>query len=232
MQEKLLIKILITVMATAIIWVLTKNNNLNNLKLNTSQVNIQPVSQLPQSPQNIQYMPTNIPNVATPLYPHPTTYPISRDIVREYDYNKIADPLEDPVRRVARHELMPAVMRRSIDYPTRGYPDNFTQQGVLIKMRSRKNNKEEEEENKENKDNKDNNNKLLRLFGRQEYPGSNKYEYYVLVSSGNDLIKIGLDNKNNKELYCGDNIYISELNEDYRVKLHKYDAPKYYPDIL
>ena len=145
----------------------------------------------------------------------------SIDIIRNYDYNKIDDPLVEPTRRVPRHEIHPHIMKQMIDIPTRGYPDNFTQYGVLTRM------------NKDNNTNEDNyDNKIIRLFGRQEYPGSYKHEYYTTVNSGNDQIKIPINTKNRKELYDGDKVRVDELHGTYEVKLHKYDAPKYYPDIL
>lgn len=102
-----------------------------------------------------------------------------------------------------------------IDIPTRGYPDNYTQIGILL----------------DTKKSTSNPNNIVRLFGRQTYPGSNKYEYYITVSSGQDIIKIPLETKR-LELYDDDEIYIQELNSTYRVKLYDYDAPRYYPDVL
>jgi len=184
-----------------------------------SIINQQPSSQQLSSSSSIQVVapppPSNMYPVTYPLYPQPTTYPINYDILRDYDYNKITDVLESPVRRNDRSQIPTMLLRRQIDLATRGYPDNFTQQGTLISV------------SQKNPDNK-----LIRLFGRQEFPGSNRYEYYTMISSGNDLIKVGLDNKNGRELYCGDKIFIKELNDEYEVKLFKYDAPKYYPDII
>ena len=139
------------------------------------------------------------------------------DIIRDYDYRKLADPLEEPTRRVARHEIQPFYLKQMIDLPTHGYPDNFTQLGVLVKV----NNLQDTDTNR-----------VLRLFGRQEYPRSYKYEYYTAINSGLDQIKIPLDIKTKKELYDDDEVYIKELNSFYTVNLHKFDAPKYYPDII
>lgn len=139
------------------------------------------------------------------------------DVIRDYDYRKVFDPLEQPTRRVARHEIQPFYLKQMIDLPSRGYPDNFTQFGVLIKQGD---------------PNKNVDNKIIRLFGRQEFPGSNRYEYYTLINSGNDQIKVPIRNKRRDELYDGDKIYIKELDEHYKVSLHKFDEPKYYPDIL
>jgi len=149
----------------------------------------------------------------TPIKSHPTVYP-QKDIIRDYDYNKIYNPLEQPSRRIPRNELYPYHLKRNIDIPSQGYPDNFSQLGILIKQND--NNSE---------------NKILRLFGRQEYPRSERYEYYTAINSGLDQIKIPLDIKR-RELYDDDIVYVKELDSNYRVQLHKYDAPKYYPDIF
>ena len=69
------------------------------------------------------------------------------------------------------------------------------------------------------------------MFGRQQYPGSSRYDYYTSVSSGNDQIKIPISNKH-RELYDGDEIVIGELGQKYRVQLHDFDEPKYYPDLI
>ena len=75
-------------------------------------------------------------------------------------------------------------------------------------------------------------NKILRLFGRQEYPGSSKYEYYTMVNNGSDQIKLPIYDKRKNELYDGDIVYIRELDSNYKVSMHKYDQPKYYPDLM
>jgi hypothetical protein len=158
------------------------------------------------------------------------------DAIREYDYRKLNDPLENPARRIARHELPP------IDYPTRGYSDNFTQIGILTltnhkhdhtnnRKNNRKNKYNSEEELEYNVQSRYNENKILRLFGRQEYPRSDRYEYYTMINSGLDRIKIPL-NTRRRELYNDDIVYIPELNTKYVVRLYDYDMPKYYPDII
>ncbi|ARF09778.1 hypothetical protein Indivirus_3_27 [Indivirus ILV1] len=151
------------------------------------------------------------------------TQPISDPII-EYDYRKIFDPLTDPTRRVPRHEIPTLPFKRLLDFPTRGFPDNYTQIGILKLYETCKHGREK----KINLDN----NSILRLFGRQEYPGSNRYEYYTAINNGFDQIKIPVRNRRKNELYDGDEIFIDELDRKYRVKLLKYDAPKYYPDIV
>ena len=89
--------------------------------------------------------------------------------------------------------------------PTRGFPDRFKQVGVLIRIKNKSN---------------DDQNTILRLYGRQVYPGSNTYEYYTLVNSGLDKIEIPLNNKHNRELYTDDVIFIDELHTEYRVNIY------------
>lgn len=139
-----------------------------------------------------------------------------RDLVSDYDHRKIISPLEDPVRRVPRHWIPPAHIKRQIDIPTRGYPDTFHQIGLLTKQG--------DSDNKENK--------VLRLMGRETYPGSSKYEYFTRITDGNETINIPIENKHNKEYYDDDVIAVDTLGSDYKVKIFDYDAPKYYPDLL
>ena len=76
---------------------------------------------------------------------------------------------------------------------------------------------------------KTNENKLLQLFGRETYPTSHRFEYYTSISADVDRIKIPVESKNNRELYDGDIVNISEINEEYKVKLHKIDNYRYNP---
>lgn len=141
------------------------------------------------------------------------------DPVKEYDRSKVYDPLTSPTRRSPRDQIPPYYLKRRLDIHTRGYPDNYQQMGVLIRVSS--------------SESTDNYNKILRLFGRQKYPSSNKYEYYATINSGNDMIKIQIDNKYNKELYDDDIVTISALGTDtYKVSLYDNDTWTYYPDIL
>ena len=142
------------------------------------------------------------------------------DVVREYDYQKMEDPLEEPKKRIPRHEIPPIHINRYFDFPTRGYPDNFNQFGILVRQ---------------NRLNVDHENKVLRLYGRQTYPGSQFYEYYTAITSGLSQIKIPLNHKrrrNRRELFDDDIIFIKELNAKYKVQLFEYDSPRYYPHIL
>ena len=150
--------------------------------------------------------------------------------IKQYDYGKMYDVLENPARRVPRHELPPYHLKRLIDYPTRGYPDNYTQYGILKKINHNHHKPSGEHEHHNHQDNNESN-FIIRLLGRQQYPGSNKYEYYTMINNGFDQIKIPIYNRKN-ELYDGDEIFIRELESKYIVSLYNYDEPKYYPDLF
>jgi hypothetical protein len=153
---------------------------------------------------------THIPN-PTPMIsqslPSMTVTKI-QDPLKTYDYNTMYDPLKEPTRRVPRHQI-PLI---PIDYTSRGYTDDYTQFGILV-----------------SDDDKKSDNKILRLLGREIYPGANKYEYYTMINSGLDQIKIPVYTKRKDELYQDDDVYIKELGNKYKVHLYKYDAPRYYP---
>ena len=135
-----------------------------------------------------------------------------RDIIIR-DYKVLLDELTAPERRIPRHEYPNIQVRQNINVPTRGYPDNYQLMGILMR------------ENTET---------LYQLFGRQKYPGSSQYEYYV--KSGNDdmknNVKIPLENKNDKEIDDGQTINIPGTDPtkgEFKVKLYKYDLPRYIP---
>ena len=74
-------------------------------------------------------------------------------------------------------------------------------------------------------------NEILKLFGRETYPGSVQWEYYTTIFNGIDPIKIPIRTRQN-ELYHDDMIYIDALNCKYKIQLHRYDGRRYYPDLL
>jgi hypothetical protein len=155
------------------------------------------------------------PNV-NPLAPQqqPTHHQHVNDMVKIYDYRKIGDPLTEPTRRLPRHVIPTDYMQQYFDKHTRGQPDTYTLMGILLK-----------------EDNGYIDNRILKLFGRQTYPGSNRYEYYTFVEGGVGEIKLMLQNKNNKELMGDDTIDIPEVSATYSVQLHKIDEPRYYPNV-
>lgn len=117
-----------------------------------------------------------------------------------------------PERRLPRH-LRPGIrLKRRINIPTRGYPDKYSLQGIVIRKTDEK---------------------TLQLFGRQKYPGSSQWEYYAV---GNDSTsfpaKLPIKVKGDRELYDNDIVKLPYLNEskgEFKVKLYKLDSPRYMP---
>jgi hypothetical protein len=70
-------------------------------------------------------------------------------------------------------------------------------------------------------------NGILELIGKKIT--DNWYRYFTSISIGNKIIKINIHNKNKKELYTDDIVYIPELNKKYRVKIDKLDMIDYNP---
>jgi hypothetical protein len=136
------------------------------------------------------------------------------DPVKDYDNRKLYDQLEEPTKRPSRYQLPPSHLKRLIDIPTSGYPDNFRQFGYLTSQSEG-----------------DAENKIIKLFGRRKHPGSDHYEYYVSVNSGLDKIKIPIEPKQ-QELYSDDVVTVGPLGKDYKVNIYENDSPRYYPDIF
>lgn len=146
-----------------------------------------------------------------------------RDVIKDYDMKKYYDPLENPTRRTDRENIPPYYLKRMLDLPTRGYPDNFRLIGTLTHISGT-----EEESSVV-----DRNNQVIKLFGRKKYPKGNKYEYYTMLNMGNDSVKIPINNNYNKELNDTDTITLPEMgNAQFTVKLYDDDTFRYYPDIL
>lgn len=72
-----------------------------------------------------------------------------------------------------------------------------------------------------------NDNNILELIGKKIT--DNWYKYFTSISVGNKVIKINVHNRNRRELYSGDIVYISELGRRYRVQIDKMDMIEYNP---
>jgi hypothetical protein len=180
----------------------------------------------------------NPPPTVDPSPPPPI---LLEDPLVNLDRRVVDDPLIEPSRRPPRHVIMPVVGNPYFNYPTRGFTDSYSLQGYLIRdsdkyeqLPNTKINKINQEgiESEKVKDDDDRHNKILKLFGREKYPNSTEYEYYVSVNTGfNDNIKYFLENQR-KELYDGDSVYIDILKSKYRVKLLKNRSFEYNPYLI
>ena len=137
-----------------------------------------------------------------------------KDIFIERDKKVINNILVAPERRLPRHAYPPKYLKDAINIPTRGYPDNYQQMGMLIRK---------------------NDEKILKLFGRQTYPGSSKYEYYVVDSNSNTDNKIPLKVNGDRELDDKQQIDVPWLDPSrgkFDVKIYDYNAPRYNPNLI
>ena|SRR5574344_604697 len=118
----------------------------------------------------------------------------------------------------------PPIMKSSTNplqpYPTRGYPDNYHLLGTLISIDNNKDYNKLEQDNQ-----------IINLFGRQKYPGSSEYEYYTMLSTGNNNTKIPLKDQI-RELFTDDEVFIKELNKTYKVNLYPNEELKYNPFLI
>ena len=133
----------------------------------------------------------------------------NNDLLMERDRKVVDDNFKPPERRLPRHNYPVQAVRKLINIPTRGHPDNFQNLGMLVRK---------------------NDEKILKLFGRQKFPGSNQWEYYVLNIETFD--KVPLEIPGNKELTNNDVIGLPWLDQSkgkFDIKIFDYDAPRYNP---
>lgn len=126
------------------------------------------------------------------------------NFLRDYDYRTLYDPLVAPRRRDDYN--LPV-----LPLPTRGYPSAFKKMGILI------------DKNASNDDKY----KILVLMGRNTFPNSSVYEYYVTENSKDSVLKFDIDKT--REIQTDDKIKVNELDKDYTVVLDKTLGYQYDP---
>ena len=100
---------------------------------------------------------------------------------------------------------------RNINIPTRGFPEDYQLKGLLLR---------------------DNTETAYNLFGRQKFPGSSQYEYYIIANMDRNHVKIPLKINGDKEIEDGQSINVPGTNQNngsFTVKLYDYDVPRYIP---
>jgi hypothetical protein len=133
-----------------------------------------------------------------------------RQLLENRDRSLLYDPLSAPERRVDINQY-PARIQDLINVPTRGHPDNYQLMGIASR---------EQDE------------KIIQLFGRATFPGSNQYEYYVTSSTDGFANKIPIQNRGQKEIMDNDILNIPEFNKEkgsFKVKIYNYNTPRYNP---
>lgn len=127
------------------------------------------------------------------------------DPLREYDYRTLNDPFVPPLKRDDYNiSVLPIA--------TRGYPTGYKKIGLLI---------DPEAENSDKF-------KFMILVGRQKYPGSTQYDYFVTDNNQESVLKFDLPHLH-KELYTDDEVTIHELNKKYKVKIDRSLGFEYNP---
>jgi hypothetical protein len=131
-----------------------------------------------------------------------------RNYILRRDENAYANDMAPPERRVPEYQYPFDYIKSQINIPTRGYPEPYHQIGIAT-----------------------HDEKAFNLFGRQTYPSSNQYEYYVVGTMGYTNVKIPVGTKGKKEIMDGDHIRIHGNDGEYKVKLFDYDVPRYVPVV-
>jgi hypothetical protein len=135
---------------------------------------------------------------------------------REYDYRTFNDPLVPPYKRSDYDGMFPPGLVGGVPpIATRGYPSSFKKMGLLV------------DQGAENEDKF----KFMVIMGRQTYPGSNQYDYYVAENKDESALKFDMKDLH-KELNDGDSIAVSDLGKTYSVKLDRDLGFRYSPFVF
>lgn len=130
------------------------------------------------------------------------------------DKNVLYDDFAPPERRVVEYQYPTNVIKQKLNIPTRGEPENYQLLGILLR---------------------NNTESVFNLFGRQTFPGSNQYEYFVEgMARHGAKYKIAINIHGNKEILDDMIIHVPGTDQtkgSFKVKLHKFDVPRYNPFI-
>ena len=135
----------------------------------------------------------------------------NNSMVVNKEYERLINPLLPPERSYDTRYSVP------INIPTRGYASSYQQVGVVTTETGQ-------------------GSKILPLYGRQQWKGSNRWNFYTSTDQYNSLKlpvyykkrdcqdQVGCD-----ELYDGDEIVIPQYGENnkFKVSMYKLDTPEY-----
>ena len=134
------------------------------------------------------------------------------DYVHERDKKVLYDDFKPPERRVPEYQYPTNYVKNQINIPSRGYPEEYQLLGNVFRNDTET---------------------TYELFGRQTYPGSSQYEYYVVGSDNKNFkVKIPIKIQGDKEIYDDQIITIPGTNSNngtFQVKLYNIDVPRYIP---
>jgi hypothetical protein len=199
------------------------------------------------------------PTLSVPLIPIAQCTSRGRvfDPIAVYDYRKLYDPLVDPRGRTSADEIPTLDVALQLNIPTQGFLDTYHRVGLLIGSDEppRRGKKDLKTRNgtslsisSDSSSLSSNStysheghggiggngsisgNGILELIGKKM--GHNWYKYFTSISIGNKIIKINVRNRNRRELYDDDKVYIPELSKWYKVKIDRMDMIDYSPYVL
>ncbi len=160
----------------------------------------------------------NVQNEEAQQVPQPTLQ--QKIIVKGGDdrYSRAPEPLRE---WLTEPDLRGALIPQGavpIFQPARGYPDQFQQMGILSIEGTEK---------------------ILPLYGRRTGNRSDRYNYYTRTDTYNPIQlplsferRDCMDDVGCTELFGGETIKIDGMNNYAKVKVYKYDAPRYIPAVL
>lgn len=133
--------------------------------------------------------------------------------ITKRDEEVLYNDFKPPERRVPETQYPYNYVKTQLNIPTRGFPDNYQLLGVLLR---------------------DNTETAYNLFGRQKFPGSNQYEYYVQGNMQYNSVKLPLQVQGERELDDGQIVQVPGTDPskgDFKVKLYSLDTPRYIPIV-
>jgi hypothetical protein len=147
-----------------------------------------------------------------------TTDLLPEDIERKLFLNRrdksvLYNEFSAPERRQQEYSYPYNYVKNQLNMPTRGLPDNYHLMGVLLR---------------------NNTESAFNLFGRQTFPSSNQWEYYVQGNMKDTVVKIPIKIRGDKEIEDNQTIMIPGSDPSkgaYKVKLYNYDSPRYNPFV-
>ena len=156
----------------------------------------------PQIKENIQIIPiANVQNAIT-------------NEIHKRDREVLYNDFKPPERRVPEYQYPVDYITTQINFPSRGYPEEYHLLGVALR---------------------NNTETVYNLYGRQKYPGANIYEYYVMGSDNKNFnVKIPIRSKGDKEIYNNDIIHIPGTDHskgEFKVELYNINTPRYIPNL-
>jgi len=137
----------------------------------------------------------------------------NRDPLYERDVQVALNPFAPPTQRISRLSISNPEVYRYFNHPTQGYPDNYQLLGHLHRSSD---------------------NKIVKLFGRRKYRGSDQYDYYGTTVLDDQSIKVDVDVPRDSKLYDGDTVTIDLLGNSETFTFHEFEMEelRYNPYVI